>query len=114
MGRPRLVRFLLLGGVAACLLVAFGLLPGFAFLSDLAQPPASILNDTRGTVLVAHCSATCPPAGGTSLAPGQELRAGPPGSAWVVRSPAGGELGCLTATSAGQRLTVSRATRCGR
>jgi hypothetical protein len=112
MARPRLVRLLLLAGVAACVLVALGLLPTFAFLSDLAQPPAVLLNDTSAAVVMAHCTGTCPVTGGLTLAPGGALRAGPVGSRWVARDADGGLLGCLTARTAGQRLAISRAEPC--
>jgi hypothetical protein len=111
--RPRLVRLLLLAGVVVCVLVALGLLPTFAFLSDLAQPPALLVNDTSAAVVVAHCAGSCPLTGGRTLTPGAELRAGPPGSRWVARDADGGVLGCLTASIAGQRLAVSRAGPCG-
>jgi len=111
--RPRLVRLLLLAGVAVCVLVAVGLLPAFAFLSDLAQPPAVLVNDTPAAVVVAHCAGSCPATGGQPLKPGAELRAGPPGSRWVAREADGGLLGCLTARTAGEHLAVSRAVPCG-
>ena len=113
MARPRLVRLALLGGVAACLLIAFGMLPGFRFLTDLSQEPAVIANDTGWAVEIARCTGACPVSGGSIVEPGAELRAAPPGSRWIVHSDTGSELGCLGPTSAGQRLRVSTMSPCG-
>ncbi|HUY98823.1 MAG TPA: hypothetical protein VMU89_00630 [Thermomicrobiaceae bacterium] len=80
-----MARLLLLAG-GACLLIALGLLPTFAFPSDLAQPPAPIVNDTASAVLFAHCLPPAPPpaaapsAQGASCGRGVPARAGPCGA----------------------------------
>ncbi len=111
MTRSGLVRVLLLGAAVACVLIGVRLLPAISTPDSLGPRPAVIVNDSTGAVLVAHCDQTCP-AGGTTVAPAQELRAGPPGARWRVEDGSGATLGCLTATVAGERLLVSHAVPC--
>ena len=111
MTRSGLVRVLLLSAAIVCALIGVRLLPAISTPDSLGPRPAVIVNDTAGAVVVAHCSQTCP-AGGTTVAPAQELRAGPPGARWRVEDGSGATLGCLTATGAGERLLVSHAVPC--
>jgi hypothetical protein len=106
------LRLLLLGAAVVCALIAVRLLPAVATPDTLGPRPALIVNDWSNAVFVVHCSATCPAGGGTALAPGQELRAGPPGARWRVDDALGVPLGCLAATAAGERLLVSHARTC--
>jgi hypothetical protein len=109
--RAGLVRVLLLSAAVICALIGVRLVPAISTPDSLGPRPAVIVNDTTGAVLVAHCSQTCP-AGGSTVAPAQELRAGPPGARWRVEDAAGTPLGCLTATGVGERLLVSHAVPC--
>lgn len=111
MTRSGLVRVLLLGSAIVCALIGVRLLPAISTPNSLGPRPAVIVNDTAGAVVVAHCSQTCP-AGGATVAPAQELRAGPPGALWRVEDASGTALGCLTATGVGERLLVSHAVPC--
>ena len=111
MTRSGLVRVLLLGAAIVCALIGVRLLPAISTPNSLGPRPAVIVNDTAGAVVVAHCSQTCP-AGGATVAPAQELRAGPPGALWRVEDASGAALGCLTATGVGERLLVSHAVPC--
>jgi hypothetical protein len=109
--RSGLVRVLLLSSAIVCALIGVRLVPSISTPDTLGPRPAVIVNDTTGAVLVAHCDQTCP-AGGRSLAPAQELRAGPPGARWRIEDASGVSLGCLTATGVGERLLVSHAVPC--
>jgi hypothetical protein len=109
--RSGLVRVLLLSAAVACALIGVRLVPAVSTPDSLGPRPAVIVNDSAGAVVVAHCSQTCP-AGGTRVAPAQELRAGPPGARWRVEDASGAPLGCLTAKGAGERLLVSHAVPC--
>jgi hypothetical protein len=106
------LRLLLLGVAAVSALIGFGVLPAVSTPDNLGPRPAVIVNDLVDAVVVFHCNLTCPTGGGTTLAPAQELRAGPPGARWRVDGALGAQLGCLTATAAGERLLVSHATSC--
>lgn len=114
MSGRRAVPLLLLAAAAACVLVALRVLPEVALPGDVERTPAVIANDTAAAVVVSRCSAPCATGrDAVSLAPGRELRTGPPGAAtWLVEDTDGRRLGCLAATAEGQRLTVSRAGRC--
>jgi hypothetical protein len=109
--RSGLVRVLLFGAAIVCVLIGVRLLPAISTPNSLGPRPALIVNDTAGAVVVAHCYQTCP-AVGTTVAPAQELRAGPPGARWRVEDGSGATLGCLTAAGAGERLLVSHAVPC--
>jgi hypothetical protein len=106
------LRLLLLGAAVVCVLIGVRLLPALSTPDNLGPRPAVIVNDLGGAVAVVHCDATCPAGGGTRLAPAEELRAGPAGARWRVDDALGAPLGCLTATSAGERLLVSHAVPC--
>ena len=106
------MRLLILGAAVVCALIGVRLLPAVAPPGDLGPRPAAIFNDSAAPVLVVHCDASCPATGGTTLAPAQELRAGPPGARWRVEDALGAPLGCLVATSPGQRLLVTQARPC--
>jgi len=106
------LRLFLLGAAIVCALIAVRLLPAVSTPDNLGPRPAVIVNDLGYPVVVVHCTATCPAGGGTGLAPAQELRAGPPGARWRVDDALGAPLGCLTATAAGERLSVSHAGPC--
>jgi hypothetical protein len=95
-----------------CTLIGLRLLPAVSTPDVLGPRPAVIVNDLAFAVVAVHCSSTCPVSGGTTIAPAQELRAGPPGARWRVEDAVGAPLGCVTATAAGQRLLVSRAGAC--
>ena len=107
-----LLRLLLLGAAGACALIAFGILPAISQPGDLGRRPAVIVNNGGAAVVVVHCQHSCPASGGTTVAPGRQLPAGPPGARWRVANLSGVALGCLTATSAGERLLVSKLTPC--
>ena len=107
-----LLRLVLLGAAAACALIAFGILPAISQPADLGRRPAVIVNDGGAAVVVVHCLDSCPATGGTTVAPGRQLPAGPPGARWRVADTLGIPLGCLTATTAGQRLLVSNVAPC--
>lgn len=107
-----LLRLVLLGAAAACALIAFGILPAITQPADLGRRPAVIVNDGSAPVVVVHCRDSCPAAGGTTVAPGSQLPAGPAGARWRVADASGVPLGCLTAIAAGQRLLVSKVTAC--
>lgn len=111
MSEVGLLRLVLLGAAAACALIAFGILPAISQPADLGRRPAVIVNDSSAAVVVVHCLASCP-AGGTAVEPGRQLPAGPPGARWSIADTSGVSLGCLTATTAGQRLLVSNVTPC--
>ena len=111
MSRAGLLRLVLLGAAAACALIAFGILPAIPPPADLGRRPAVIVNNGGAAVVVVHCLHSCP-AGGTTVAPGRQLLAGPPGARWRVADTSGVPLGCLTATTAGERLLVSKVTPC--
>jgi len=106
------VRLLILGAAVLCALIGFRVLPAVSAPADLGPRPAVIVNDSQAPVQVVRCAGPCPATGGVTLASGQELRAGPPGARWRVEDALGAPLGCLVATSAGQRLLVSRASPC--
>jgi hypothetical protein len=106
------LRLLLLGAAVVCALVGVRLLPAISTPDNLGPRPAVIVNDLGDSVVAVHCNVTCPTAGGTTLAPGQELRAGPAAARWRVDDALGTPLGCLTAISAGERLLVSHAVPC--
>lgn len=110
--RTGVVRLLILGVAAVCVLIGLRLLPAVSPPGDLGPRPAVIVNDSGAPVLLVHCDGSCPATGGTALAPAQELRAGPPGARWQVEDALGAPLGCLMATAAGQRLLVSTAHPC--
>jgi hypothetical protein len=110
--RTGLVRVAALLGAAACVLVAFKVLPGIQLGADLGRQPALIVNDTATAVTVARCAdAPCSrTVSGTVVPPGGELRAGGGTSTWVVEVD-GARLGCLSAAP-GRRLPVSGAGSC--
>ena len=112
MSQVGLLRLVLVSAAAACLLIAFGILPAVFQPGDLGRRPAVIVNDSDASVVVVHCFDFCPVAGGTTIPPAQQLRAGPPGARWRVADTFGVPLGCLTATPAGQRLLVSKVAPC--
>jgi hypothetical protein len=106
------LRLLLLGAAVVCALIGVRFLPAVSTADNLSPRPAVIVNDLGDAVVVVHCDATCPAGRGTRLAPAQELRAGPAGARWRVDDALGAPVGCLRATSAGERLLVSRAVPC--
>lgn len=112
MTRTGLVRLVIFGAAIVCALIGFRVLPAVSPPGDLGPRPAVIVNDSTAVIVVVHCDGSCPATGGTTLAPAQELRAGPPGARWRVRDARGVPLGCLTATAPGERLLVSRAGPC--
>lgn len=115
MSVQRATRLLLLAAAAVCVLAAVRVLPPLASPADLDRRAAVIVNDTSLPVVVSHCSEACRSLNaGVSLAPGQELRAGPPGRdpAWLVEDSDGTRVGCLTVRAAAERLPVSRAGPC--
>ena len=107
-----LLRLVLLGAAAACALIAFGILPAISQPADVGRPPAVILNDGSAAVVVVHCLESCPTAGGTTIVPGRQLPAGPPGARWRVADTLGIPLGCLTASASGEQLLVSKVAPC--
>jgi hypothetical protein len=104
-----LIRLLMLMVAAACVAIALRALPAVSPPSDLQ--PTIIVNDTGAPVDAVHCGVTCAGAG-VAIDPGHELRAGPPGSRWQLRTPAGDVIGCVSGTRPGQRLPVTGATGC--
>jgi hypothetical protein len=112
MTRSGIVRVLLLSAAVACALIGVRLVPAISTPDSLGPRPAVIVNDLAGAVVVVHCNRTCPAVGGSTVAPAQELRVGPPGARWRVDDASGAPLGCLTATGAGERLLVSHAVPC--
>jgi hypothetical protein len=110
--RSGALRLLVLGAAVVCALIGIRLLPAVATPDNLGPRPAVIVNDLGGPVVVVHCNRTCPAGGGTTVAPAQELRAGPPGARWRVEDALGASIGCLRATTAGERLLASHAGPC--
>jgi hypothetical protein len=106
-----IVRLAVLVAALACVAIAFGRLPALRTGTELAPAPAVIVNDTPAAVVAVHCSPGCV-GDGTVIDPGHELPAGPPGARWQLRSAGGDVIGCLAASSSGQRLRVSRASGC--
>jgi hypothetical protein len=109
----RAVPLVLLAAAVVCALVGLRVLPEVRLPTVAGQRTAVIANDTAAAVVVSRCEATCGAgAERVTLAPGQDLRAGPPaGSSWLVQDPGGRRIGCLAGT-AGARLAVSRAGPC--
>jgi hypothetical protein len=109
----RAVPLLLLAAAAACVLVALRVLPEVGAPADLGRT-AVIVNDTAATVVVSRCPAPCTTGSGpVTLAPGGDLRAGPPGAAdWLIEDVRGRRVGCLAVTAAGGRRLVSEAGPC--
>jgi hypothetical protein len=110
----RAVPLLLLVATAACVLVALDVLPEVTLPADAGRPAAVIVNDTAGAVVVFRCGEPCATGRDpVALAPGRELRARPASAAtWLIEDRDGGRIGCLVVSESGERLPVSRATRC--
>jgi hypothetical protein len=106
-----IVRLAVVIAALACVAIAFGRLPTLQTGTELAPAPAVIVNDTAFSVVAFHCSPACS-GEGTVIEPGHELRAGPPGARWQLRTAGGEVVGCLHAASSAQRLLVSRASGC--
>jgi hypothetical protein len=110
----RAVPLLLLAAAVVCVLVALRVLPYISLPADVGQPAAVIANDTTAPVVVSRCSTACVAGSArVTLRPGQDLRAGPPGTTtWLVEDERGRRVGCLMAMTSGERLLVSRAGPC--
>ena len=114
MSRAGRVRLVVLGAAVACLLVGLHQLPQILTATELGRPPAVIVNDTSGPVVVGRCTAGCrDTTGRVALSSGESLRvgAGRP-SVWTIEDNDGARLGCLTAGSSTERLAVSGAGPC--